>query len=181
MMHPQLVILGYSEAAMFLRANPKPDVAAVISIHGAREFGIELQVPHRLDLAFDDVEVAVTNDLMSMQRAMSHRRLAEQNGLVEVAPTAADAAAIVKFAETGRGVDGIILCHCGGGMSRAPAVGLICLSVWRGAGTEGECVAEILRLRQGAVPHTGLVRFADEALCRDGALVRAAARAGRTL
>ena len=42
---------------MFLRGTPRADVAAIISIRGACEFGVEADVAHRLDLAFDDVEV----------------------------------------------------------------------------------------------------------------------------
>jgi len=38
---PQLAIFGYSEAAMFLRSSPQPDITAIISIHGSREFGVE--------------------------------------------------------------------------------------------------------------------------------------------
>ena len=179
MTHPQLAIFGYSEAAMFLRKAPKPNVSAIISIHGRREFGIEADVPYRLDLRFDDIEVPAAGDVMAMHRALSRKRLSEQNGLVEAAPVVGDAAAIVNFAETARGADGIVLCHCGGGMSRAPAAALICLSVWRGPGTEADCVAEILKLRLGAVPHLGLVRFADQLLGRHGKLVRAVAAAGR--
>ena len=59
MRHPRLVILGYSEAGMFLRGTPAPNVAGIISIHGDREFRVEADVPHRLDLVFDDVEVPV--------------------------------------------------------------------------------------------------------------------------
>ena len=55
-----------------------------------------------------------------------------------------------------------------------PAAALICLATWRGAGYESPCVAEVKRLRQGAVPDVGLVGFADELLCRNGDLVRAA-------
>lgn len=175
MPHPRLSIFGYSEAAMCLRGTARPDVSAIISIHGAREFGVEADVPHRLDLAFDDVEVVTEGDVESMQRAMNRRRWAEQNGLTEVAPTRADAAAIIDFAKAVRTLDGIVLCHCGGGMSRAPAAAIICLAVWRGAGREGEWVEEIVKLRRGAVPHAGLVRFADELLKRDGMLIRAVA------
>src|SRR4051812_39357133 len=121
MAHPRLAVYGYSEAAMFLRGTPKPNVTGVIAIHGGREFGVEAEVPHRLDLTFDDVEAAAPDDMMAMQRTMSRKRWAEQNGLSEVAPVRADAAAIVRFAETVRGADGVVLCHCGGGMSRAPA------------------------------------------------------------
>jgi predicted protein tyrosine phosphatase len=119
---------------------------------------------------------------VALHRVMSRRIWAEQNGLFEAAPTASDAAAIVRFAEGVHGIEGILLCHCGGGMSRAPAAGLICLATWGGPGTETECVEEVLRLRRGAVPHAGLVRFADELLGRSGRLIgtlsAAAARDG---
>src|SRR3954468_21990056 len=113
MTHPQLVVFGYSEAAMFLRGTPKPNVGAIISIHGGREFGVEADVADRLDLTFDDVEVAEPDELMAMQRAIRRKRWSEQNGLTEIAPVVADAAAIIEFAECARGVDGIVLCHCG--------------------------------------------------------------------
>src|SRR5687768_11668432 len=122
---PPLVVLGYSEAGMFLRAKPAPQVSAIISIHGKREFGVELECAYRLDLHFDDVEVVRPGDLESMERAMMRRRWNEQNGLVEVAPTKQDAAAIVELAERIRQLSGIALCHCDGGMSRAPAAALI--------------------------------------------------------
>src|SRR3954468_13391928 len=96
---PSLVVLGYSEAGMFLRARPVPEVSALISIHGKREFGVELACEHRLDLEFDDVEVVGPGNLEAMERAMIRRRWNEQNGLVEVAPRREDARAIVDFAE----------------------------------------------------------------------------------
>ena len=179
MTHPELAIFGYSEAAMYLRRAPSPSVGAIISIHGRREFGVEADVPHRLDLTFDDVEAPAPDDLMATLRATSRKRWAEHNGLTEVAPVPADARAIIAFAECARTVDGVLLCHCGGGVSRAPAAALICLSVWRGPGTEAECVAEVLRRRRAAVPHAGLVRFADELLGRDGKLVNALASSCR--
>ena len=180
MNYPPLAIFGYSEGAMFLRGPAGANVAAILSIHGSREFGIESNVPcDRLDLTFDDVDVPQADDLMSLQRTTARRRWAEENGLVEVAPTIADAAAIVRFAESVRDARGVVLCHCGAGMSRAPAAALICLAVWRVPGAEEACVAEVLRLRRGAVPHAGLVRFADELLARDGRLVNALTAATR--
>jgi predicted protein tyrosine phosphatase len=180
MAHPQVVILGYSEAAMFLRGTSGAEVTGIVSIHGAREFGVEAAgVGRRLDLGFDDVEVAEEGDVMGMQRVMSRRRWCELNGLVEVGPTVEDAGAIVAFAEKMRDDGGIVLCHCGAGMSRAAAGGLICLAVWRGEGAEAECVAEVLRMRRGAVPHVGLVGLADEVMGRGGRLVRALAAVER--
>jgi predicted protein tyrosine phosphatase len=170
MQHPSLAILGYSEAAMFLR-KPGHGVTAILSIHGGREYGVEADVPTRLDLVFDDVEVPIPGDVLSMQRAMSRRRFATENGLVEVVPTIEDAHAIIAFAESLRGTSGFLLCHCGAGMSRAPAAALICLTVWRGRGSEAECAGIVRELRQGVVPHAGLVRFADQSLGREGRLV----------
>ena len=172
-MNPALVVLGYSEAAMFLRREPAEKLAGLISIHGRREFGVEAQVPRRLDLTFDDVEVPRPGDAWALQRAMSRKRWDAQNGLELQAPTSPDAASIIAFARSVRGMDGVLLCHCGGGMSRAPAAALICLAVWAGPGSEVECVESIARARQGAVPHAGLVRFADALLDRGGTLVDA--------
>lgn len=179
MSHPALIILGYSDAAMFLREQPAPDISAIISIHGRREFGVEADVPRRLDLAFDDVDVPDAADPIAAWRTMSRRRWSAENGLAEVPPTVADAAAIIEFAESTRHVGGAVLCHCHGGMSRAPAAALICLSAWRGPGSEANCVAEILRRRSGAVPHVGLVQFADTLMQRGGRLVHALKNAGR--
>jgi len=158
---------------MFLRRAAGADLVGVISIHGRRETGVEAETRRRLDLEFDDVEVPIPGDAMSLYRAISRKRWAEQNGLHEVPPTSSDAARIIDFAEAVRGLDGTLLCHCGGGMSRAPAAALICLTVWTGPGAEVECVQEVAKLRRGAVPHAGLVRFADDLLGRGGNLLSA--------
>ena len=173
MPHPQVIILGYSEAAMFAHGVSRPGLTGIISIHGAREFGVEAAAGRRIDLQFDDIEVAPPCDMAAMQRVISRRRWAQQNGLMEVGPTRADAAAVIEFAEALRGDEGVVLCHCGGGMSRAPAAALVCLAVWRGPGSEAQCVAEVRKQRPGAVPHVGFVRLADELLGREGRLVDA--------
>ena len=179
MAYPELIVLGYSEAAMLLRGHPKPHMSAMISIHGQREFGVEADAPRRLDLAFDDVEVPNATDPIAAWRMASRRRWTAENGLIEVPPTDVDAAAIIEFAESLQDTNGTLLCHCHGGMSRAPAVALICLSVWRGPGSEAECVADIRSRRPGAVPHAGLVQFADTLLNRRGALAHALGGLGR--
>ena len=113
--HPTLVVCGYSEAGMLLRRRPGPNVAAVISICGRREFRVEASVAHRLDLCFDDVDVppdsAAGTEDVAMLQSHARRRWAEQNGLVEVPPTPEDAGRIIAFAESIRDVDGILLCH----------------------------------------------------------------------
>lgn len=167
-----LVVHGYSAAAMWLQ-NSKPDIVAMISIAGAREPRVAYEVPHRLDLSFDDVEVPDPSDVISIQRAVSRRRFAEANGLSESPPTIEDARAIIAFAARVRDLDGTLLIHCGAGMSRAPAAGLICLAVWLGPGREAEAVAELRYCRSTAVPHAGLVRLADGILDRGGRLAEA--------
>jgi len=173
-----VIVMGYSEAGMFLRAAGAAEVVGVAAIHGRREYGVETAtgVP-RLDLRFDDVDVPMPGDTRAWAEAESRRRWNAANGLVEVAPTPTDARAIVNFAEQMRGRAGVVLCHCGGGMSRAPAVAVILLAAWRGPGAERECVRETLAARPGAAPHEGLVRMADEAMGRGGRLV-GALRAG---
>jgi predicted protein tyrosine phosphatase len=178
MPHPNLTILGYSEAAMFLRNAPLKSIAAIISIHGAHEHPVQLDLPHRLDLTFDDVDLPDPNDPIAIQRAHSRKRWLEQVGLPQVPPTSADAAAIIRFAHSIQHIQGTLLVHCGAGISRSPAAALICLAVWRGPGAEADCVAELQRLRRGAVPHPGLIRFADDLLGRDNKLF-AALRATR--
>jgi len=157
---------------MFLRGSRGGEVAGVISIHGAREFGVEWAGKVRLDLSFDDVEMAA-GDVRALQRALSRKRWAERNGLVEVGPDRANVEAIVRFAEAARDLEGAVLCHCGGGMSRAPAAALICLAVWLGEGMEELAAAEMRAVRPAAVPHEGLVRMGDEVLGRRGKLVGA--------
>jgi hypothetical protein len=89
---PALAVLGYSGAAMFLRRVPASDIAGVISIHGHREFGVEAGVACRLDLTFDDVEVAPPGDVQAIERVMARKReLLRRNGrlvraLAEVRP-----------------------------------------------------------------------------------------------
>ena len=172
-MHPRLTILGYSEAAMFIRQTPPTEISGIISIHGSREFAVECNCIHRLDLVFDDTESPTTNDVASLQRELRQRRWNEQNNRIENAPSLSDAAAIIEFAKKVQNASGTIVCHCGAGMSRAPAAALICMAVWNGPGTESGCVDSIRQLRHGTVPHIGLVGFADKLLSRNGKLIAA--------
>lgn len=174
--HPDLIVLGYSEAAMFLQRRPPPNVMAILSIHGQREYGVDYDPPLRLDLSFDDVDVSSDTDPVAVWRTQSRRRWSEQNGRIEKPPTPADAAAIIQFAARTRNGVGTVLCHCQGGISRAPAAALICLSVWRGPGSEAGCVDAIRSTLAGSMPHAGLVRFADELLERKGRLIEAIAK-----
>jgi len=55
--HPDVQILGYSEAAAYLASEAGRTVRAVIAIAGRHEFGVETEAAvRRLQLFFDDVD-----------------------------------------------------------------------------------------------------------------------------
>ena len=86
MRRPQIVVLGYSEAAMLLRKLDPRLLSGVISIHGAREFGVEAPGIPRLDLVFDDVDVPVAGDHVAEYHARQTRQARQEMGLKEVPP-----------------------------------------------------------------------------------------------
>ncbi len=172
--HPNMLILGYSEAAMYMRQADAAHVRAIIAIAGQREYTIDTNnVEHQLVLHFDDTETPTDDDLLGQARLAMRKRAAGQFGIRMNPPTRADVDAIIAFARQTQSVNGTLLCHCHASVSRSPAVALICLTTWRGPGSELDCTADIRRARPAAVPHVGLIRMADEALGRGGALLRA--------
>jgi predicted protein tyrosine phosphatase len=173
MSRPPLLVMGYSEAGMLLaRRDPAP-VGAVIAIRGGRDFAVESDVPHRLELHFDDEASPDAADSVAAYRAYARRRWAAENGLVLTPPTREDAEAVIQFAHRIRDMDGALLCQCSAGVSRSPAVALLCLAAWEGPGRERLCVEELLRVRPCAFPHPDLIRFGDAILGRNGRLVEA--------
>ena len=180
MPHPPILILGYSETAMFLRQGPRAPLAAILSVRGSAEPPLECDdVPHKLTLNFDDVEQVDPKDPLSMYHTWVRLKWAAENGRAQTPPSVEDAQRIIEFAEAVREVEGVVLFQCQAGMSRSPAAALICLAAWTGPGNEVYCVEQVLRVRRGAVPHLGLVKFADELLNRGGRLLEAA-RTGRS-
>jgi len=173
--HPRIVVLGYSPAAMLLRQPEGWEVTAIIAIGGMQEHCVEGYAPHRLDLIFDDVEVPDPNDMFQVHQAHVRRAFDELNGRSTNPPTVEHARAIIEFAHRVRDVGGILLCHCGAGISRSPAAALLCLATWMGPDREVESVRELLRVRPVCAPHRDLVRFGDQLLKRNGKLVEALA------
>lgn len=159
---------------MFIQQPDAADVRAIIAIAGQREYPIDTDsVEHSLILNFDDTETPADDDLLGQARLAMRQRAAGEFGIRMKPPTRADVDAIIAFARQTQSVNGTLLCHCHAGISRSPAVALICLTAWRGPGSEAECVADIRRARPAAVPHEGLIRIADQALGQGGALMRA--------
>jgi predicted protein tyrosine phosphatase len=173
-MHPpQLVVLGYSEAAQFLRQTDPRLLAGIISIHGTNESGLSTHAIPRLDLLFNDIDAPPKTDPIATYHARQTRLAHEAHGLRETPPTPDDARAIIDFARTLAHKGGILLIHCGAGMSRSPAAALLCLATWHGPGRENWCVEELLRIRSHSIPHESLVRFGDQILDRRGQLLQA--------
>ncbi|MEW6494492.1 MAG: HEAT repeat domain-containing protein [Cyanobacteriota bacterium] len=70
--------------------------------------------------------------------------------------------------------DGDVLIHCPVGISRSPAIALTIYAMLLGAGKEKDALAMVLEARPQAVPNSWIVELADEALGRDGRLVKVA-------
>jgi predicted protein tyrosine phosphatase len=170
--YPRLVVLGYSEAAMFLKQPMAAELSAVISIHGQREYPLELADPvaHHLTLEFDDSPAPDDSDPLQAARVQLRKREAAEIGLTLRPPTIDHARAILDFAEQVKTCNGILLCQCQAGISRSPAAALLCLAAWAGPGRERPCVEYLRQIRPASVPHPDLVRLADQLLLARGAL-----------
>ncbi len=172
-MCPTLVILGYSQAAQFLRTPDAARLTALISIHGTHEFGIETGVPHRLDLTFDDAPSPDHPDPIAAYHARQFLQHQRDNGRELHPPAPADAQAIITFARTIQNLEGILLCHCNGGISRSPAAALLCLAAWTSPGDEERITQHLRQICPAAQPHPDLIRFGDQILNRGGKLAAA--------
>ncbi len=174
LLHPPILALGYSEAAMSLQGIRAANIAAIISIFGRHEFGVEAQqITRRLDLHFDDVEVPEKSDSLGACRQWVHGKWAAEIGRPMIAPTLDDARAIIDFASSVEDIKGTLLCHCAAGISRAPAAALLCLATWTAPGQEQYCMDTLLRARPSAAPHRALIAWGDELLNRNGKLLAA--------
>ncbi|HKQ49791.1 MAG TPA: hypothetical protein VJZ71_17080 [Phycisphaerae bacterium] len=172
--HPSILILGYSEAAMYLRQPEAAHVSAIVAIHGQREYSVETsRATHALVLQFDDSEAPDETDLEQRARYGIRRREAAEIGVILNPPTEEHARSIIEFARRVGAINGVMLFQCLAGISRSPAAALLCLAEWTGAGHEHECVEHILKLRPAAQPHRDLVRFGDKILAREGRLLSA--------
>ncbi|MCB9855032.1 MAG: hypothetical protein H6818_05035 [Phycisphaerales bacterium] len=157
-----------------MKQQEAADIDALISIRGQRELSVEApHIFHQLALEFDDVEAPSQTDPLQASRIRLRQREAQSIGLRQRPPTSDDAHAIIDFADSIRHIDGALLCQCFAGISRSSAAALLCLSVWRGPGSERECIEYVRSVRPAAVPHLDLVAFGDDLLGRNGRLVEA--------
>jgi len=178
--HPSILALGYSEAAMVLRSGQPNNITAVIAIRGHGEYVVDCPgTVQKLVLEFDDVEVLASADPSRAYESWAREKWAKEIGRPQSPPSVADAAAIIEFARRISSSRGTVLCHCQAGVSRSTAAALVCLATWTGPGHEQYCVEHLRSGRPCAMPHRGLVGFADELLGRGGRLVSALSIARR--
>jgi len=172
---PSVFVLGYSEAAMLLAGQTDVRIRALIAICGQREFAVEHpRITNRLILHFDDIDAMDDADPIQASAWRMRQRERADLGLIQTPPTLDDARQIIAFAETIRGMEGALLCHCLGGISRSAAAALLVMARWTGPGLEAECMRQLRLIRPCASPHRDLVRFGDSLLNRSGRLVSAA-------
>lgn len=128
---------------------------------------------------FDAVLSLMDPDCRSSQRLRFHRpaRPAHLTLLFDdlevehaTAPTAAHVAEALAFA---RAAHGRLLVHCHAGVSRSGALGYALWADLFGPGREVEALDRLLAQRPEACPNGRLVRHADVALGRGGALLAA--------
>jgi len=169
--HPQVIVLGRSEAAALLEGPGAIDIGAIISIHSRSVPPIESSnVPRRLVLQFDDTQTLTGEDPVADYLVGMRRRRGEVSR-VRVPPTIEHAQAIIDFAGNIDRIERSLLCQCLGGVSRSAGAALLCLAVWTGPGEEAYCFDYLRSIRPFALPHRGLVVFGDKLLERDGGLV----------
>jgi predicted protein tyrosine phosphatase len=177
MTHPSILVLGYSEAAMMLRNPGHPRIEALIAIKGQREFAVDApEIGCSLILDFDDCEAPSPTDPIHASQIRLRQREAAEIGLQLCPPTIDHARQIIEFARSIRDLDGTVLCHCLGGVSRSTAAAILCLVTWTGMDNEAYCVDYLFSIRHFAQPHEDLISFGDHELDRNGALIEAVRR-----
>ncbi|XAL99741.1 hypothetical protein OT109_19445 [Phycisphaeraceae bacterium D3-23] len=173
--HPDIVILGYSEAAMLLKQKTEINLVGLVSISGQRDPQLVAAILPRLDLSFDDTPVIDDTDAVGQYRLREQRRKAAEIGLNLQPPTAQDARAIIEFIEPMSDPTGTLMFQCFAGISRSAGAALLALAQWHGPGEEEQSVRDLFVARPAAQPHTGLIRYGDLALGRGGRLIEALA------
>ena len=151
-----LTISPAAAVPSLLRSRGFGGILSIGSPRAAIPDGVDLDDPRVLRLTFED-----------------EPELGAPDG-----PTMSDVEEILMFGQLYAALDVPILVHCHAGVSRSAAAALLMLAQCLGPGRESEAVAALLASEGGhrAWPNGAMIRMGDEALDRDGALVRAAAR-----
>ena len=137
---PRIIVCNRFEAARVLcRTGSTPVITHVISIGSADEAapdGFEVHRGPKLRMTFDD-----TTKAKGSKRPPSREEIEE----------------IIDFVNDIRDSDSVVLMHCGGGLSRSPAIAYVALCTWLGAGEEGRAASLLAEIRPGSVPNRRVV------------------------
>ncbi|MFC5374139.1 tyrosine phosphatase family protein [Brevundimonas faecalis] len=150
---------------MKLIVSPLPQVERMLAEHRPSHLitlaspghAADFTADHRLDLRFNDIAEP-------------------RDGLT--APNEEHVRALLDFA---RGWDGArpMLVHCWAGVSRSTAAAYAIACALTGPGREAAWAARLRTAAPTATPNPLLVALADEALAREGAMIRAVSALGR--
>ncbi|HEY9851081.1 MAG TPA: HEAT repeat domain-containing protein [Leptolyngbyaceae cyanobacterium] len=155
---PNILITSYGEAGEhILCPNRGPLIKHLISIASP---GVDLpegytNVPHRLRLEFDDIDIP-HNDPEYVLATPEHIRK------------------VINFVSEVSELNGHILIHCQAGISRSSAVALTVCAQLLGAGKEKDAMEIVMKARPQAMPNLWVVELADDALGRGGKLLEVA-------
>ena len=130
-------------------------VISLLGVEGEAETPEPVQPENHLQLDIDDIAYEIDG---------------------YIAPNRGHIAELIEFGENWRR-QGPIICHCYAGVSRSSAAALILLSLYN-PGQEIRAGEQLRALADHVQPNKRLIRFADEILGRDGALIAAAEAMG---
>ncbi len=157
---PKIFITSCAQASEHLLCTTRgPLIKHLISIGSPGDKPPEgyTQISHRLRLEFDDIRVP-------------------DDDPEYVLATAEDIRKVIDFVPLIAQDGGNVLIHCQAGISRSSAVALTVCTMLLGAGKEEEALAYVLEARPLAMPNRWIVELADEALGREGKLVKVVQR-----
>ena len=174
---PSFLVLGYSEAAMYLKSDHLEPIEAAICIHGQRDPVLDCECRHRVDLLFDDCAIEDSSDAFAAYRSRTMKRKAAEVGLKLKPPTESDIEAMIAFGQMTRICTGLVLFQCHAGISRSATAALIALVQWYGEGQEHTAVKALRQVRPAATPPLDIVTVADRLMRRDGKMLEALTRA----
>lgn len=174
---PSFLVLGYSEAAMYLKSDRSEPIEAAICIHGQRDPVLACECKHRVDREFDDCAMEDSSDVFAAYRSRIMKRKAAEVGLNLKPPMEPDIEAMIAFGETARSCTGLVLFQCHAGISRSAAAALISLVQWYGQEQEHSAVSALRQVRPAASPPLDIIAVADRLMRRDGRVLEALTRA----
>lgn len=158
--HPNVVARSLPEANQDVaRLAPEAAVISIGAPDGPLPYGFDPNNPLHVRLEFHDV----------IDEGLSF----DETAGVEIHPPRPEHAERICGLAEPCGEANFVYCHCNAGVSRSTATAYILRCIWNGPGCEVDCLEAVVEDRPMAQPNELLVRYADEHLGRDGAMLEA--------